>query len=120
MLAVLLEAPPSGQQQPPPNPSLAAALAAVPKAPGDSGPCSSPVNPADLLPAGPDLQQYVAYRGSLTTPPCSEGVDWLVWTRPVSVPQQQLQDFKAFAGMNARPLQPLNQRALATNCLAAV
>jgi carbonic anhydrase len=36
------------------------------------------------------------------------------------VPQQQLQDFKAFAGMNARPLQPLNQRALATNCLAAV
>jgi carbonic anhydrase len=119
VLAVLLEAPPSGQQQPAVNPCLAAGQATVPSTPGESATCSTPVHPADLLPTGPSLEQYVAYRGSLTTPPCSEGVDWLVWTQPVLVPQQQVQQFKAFAGMNSRPVQPLNQRAVASNCITA-
>lgn len=125
MLAVLLEAPPASQevqqQAPRPNPCLAAGLASVPSLAGTSAPCSSQVNPADLLPpAGPGREQYVAYRGSLTTPPCSEGVDWLVWTEPVGVPQQQVDAFRALARMNARPVQPLNDRGVAANCLSVV
>jgi carbonic anhydrase len=47
-------------------------------------------------------------------------VDWLVWTQPLLVPQQQVQQFKAFAGMNSRPVQPLNERAVAANCITAM
>lgn len=117
VLAVLLEATPANQPQPQPNPCLAAGLAAVPDTPGASAPCSTPVSPQKLLPSGPALQQYLHYRGSLTTPPCSEGVDWLVWTEPLAVPQQQVAAFRRFAGMNARPVQPLNQRVVAFNCI---
>lgn len=122
VLAVLLEGTPTDrtqqqQQQQPPNPCLAAGLAAVPPTPGASAPASTPVDPSQLLPYGPALQQYVAYKGSLTTPPCSEGVQWLVWTTPVQVPQQQVAAFRAFAGSNARPVQPLNSRTLAANCI---
>jgi carbonic anhydrase len=128
VLAVLLEAAPASSQQQQqeqqasrPNPCLAAGLASVPSTAGTSAPCSSAVNPADLLPpAGPGREQYVAYRGSLTTPPCSEGVDWLVWTQPVALPQQQVDAFRALARMNARPVQPLNDRGVAANCLTVV
>jgi carbonic anhydrase len=130
VMAVLLEAPTASssaqqqQQQPLPNPALAAGLAAVPDTPGVTAISATPINPGDLLPSEPSaLQQYIAYRGSLTTPPCSEGVDWLVWTRPLLVPQQQVDAFRRFAGgANARPLQPLNSRAVVAynNCLSTV
>lgn len=119
VLAVLMEAeaPSATQPQPSTNPCLAAGLQSVPSKVGTSAPCSLPVNPTNLLPTGPSREQYVAYRGSLTTPPCSEGVNWLVWTQPVAVPQQQVQEFAAFAKMNARPVQPLNGRSVAFNCI---
>jgi carbonic anhydrase len=120
VLAVLLEAPPrtsQQQQQPDSNPCLAAGLAAVPSTHGESAPCRGSINPANLLPTGAALQQYVSYQGSLTTPPCSEGVSWLVWTTPLSIPQQQVKQFRDFAGMNARPSQPLNKRAVVSSCL---
>lgn len=89
MLAVLLEAATAraGSSAVAPNPCLAAALAAAPTVPGADAAIEGAIDLQQLLPPdGPVRQQYVTYRGSLTTPPCSEGVDWLVWTTPQQVP----------------------------------
>lgn len=57
-------------------------------------------------------RQYYRYQGSLTTPPCSEIVTWLVLKQPVSVSRAQLTRFFQAIGHNARPVQALNQRSL--------
>jgi carbonic anhydrase len=62
----------------------------------------APLNPALLL---PEDKRYFTYMGSLTTPPCSEGVLWLVLKQPVSLSEQQLAVFARLYPMNARPLQ---------------
>ena len=67
------------------------------------------VNAAALLP--PD-GRYHHYMGSLTTPPCSEGVRWFVLAQPISMSAAQIQKFEAAAAPNARPVQPLNTRLL--------
>lgn len=64
---------------------------------------------SDLLPIA---RGYFSYNGSLTTPPCSEGVRWQVLTQPVELSNAQLQLFKALYPMNARPVQPLNGRTV--------
>ncbi|MBV8081760.1 MAG: carbonic anhydrase family protein [Candidatus Eremiobacteraeota bacterium] len=68
------------------------------------------VNAADLLPS--KRSDFYQYLGSLTTPPCSEGVLWLVLAEPVSVSLNQVAKFKRAFPMDARPVQPLNQRFL--------
>jgi carbonic anhydrase len=65
------------------------------------------VNPADLLPKN---HSYFTYQGSLTTPPCSEGVKWIVLKTPVSMTEKELSLMQAVYSGNARPLQPLNGR----------
>ncbi len=60
-----------------------------------------------LLPAN---LGYYAFKGSLTTPPCSEGVAWQVLKTPVELSRAQLQAFQKVFKMNARPVQPLNGR----------
>jgi carbonic anhydrase len=55
------------------------------------------------------------YDGSLTTPPCSEGVQWIVMTTPIQLSTQQLGAFRAIIKDNNRPTQPLNGRAVVTN-----
>lgn len=67
------------------------------------------INAADLLPA--DLSYY-SYVGSLTTPPCTEGVRWFVLSSPVEVSPEQIDRFAALYPDNARPTQPLNGRPL--------
>jgi carbonic anhydrase len=67
------------------------------------------VNVADLLPA--ELA-YLNYDGSLTTPPCTEGVTWLVVDGSVEVSRAQADRFLALIHPNARPVQPLNDRAV--------
>jgi carbonic anhydrase len=62
----------------------------------------APLNPALLL---PEDRRYFTYMGSLTTPPCSEGVLWMVLKQPVSLSDQQLAVFAKLYPMNARPLQ---------------
>lgn len=58
----------------------------------------------------PRDRSYFTYSGSLTTPPCSEGVRWLVLKKPVTLSSAQLSRFKDFYSFNARPVQALNGR----------
>lgn len=63
-----------------------------------------------------DFSSY-RYRGSLTTPPCSEGVQWLVLREPIELSQTQIDEFKSALFLsccltNNRPVQPLNDRVV--------
>lgn len=73
------------------------------------------VNVDDLLPA--DRRTY-RYSGSLTTPPCSEGVSWFVAVEPISLSAEQVSAFTAIISDNNRPTQPINERSLAVDRVA--
>ncbi|MCY7308424.1 MAG: carbonic anhydrase family protein [Rhodoferax sp.] len=64
---------------------------------------------AELLPKD---QRYYQFIGSLTTPPCSEGVLWLVLKQTVTISREQLRLFGQLFPNNARPVQALNGRAV--------
>jgi|AntAceMinimDraft_5_1070358.scaffolds.fasta_scaffold47162_2 carbonic anhydrase len=66
-------------------------------------------DPNALLPK--DLK-VIRYDGSLTTPPCSEGVNWNVAAEPIEASADELSVFETYMGANARPAQPLNARPL--------
>lgn len=65
------------------------------------------LNVNELLPGD---QRYYQYMGSLTTPPCSEGVLWIVLKQPVQISKGQLRLFTQMYPSNARPIQPHNGR----------
>lgn len=65
------------------------------------------INARDLIPEGAGLYRYM---GSLTTPPCSEGVNWFVMKQPIHASKAQLDQFRAIMQGNNRPPQPVNQR----------
>jgi carbonic anhydrase len=67
------------------------------------------LNLSDLLPT---QRGYYTYMGSLTTPPCSEGVLWMVMKQPVSISPEQIGIFARLYPMNARPVQPLADRMI--------
>ena len=67
------------------------------------------IDPNNLLPAS---RNYYTYMGSLTTPPCSEGVLWLVMKQPVQVSQDQINIFSRLYRNNARPIQPTGGRLI--------
>lgn len=60
----------------------------------------------------PTARNYYTYMGSLTTPPCSEGVLWLVMKQPVQVSQDQVNIFSRLYKNNARPIQPVAGRLI--------
>jgi len=66
------------------------------------------INVKDLLPAN---MAYFNYTGSLTTPPCSEGVNWMVLVNPVQVGGAQIATFTKMFPASVRPVQPGNGRA---------
>jgi len=70
------------------------------------------VNVDDLLPAE---RSYVAYDGSLTTPACTEGVNWHVLATPVELSADQLAAFRAIHDGTNRPVQPMNERRFRIN-----
>ena len=69
-----------------------------------------PVDPKDLLPQSLD---YYAFTGSLTTPPCTEGVSWIVLKQARTVSPQEVAFLEhALHGHNNRPVQPLHARVI--------
>jgi len=70
---------------------------------------ASLIDPYKLLPDDP---RYITYMGSLTTPPCTEGVLWIVMKTPVQVSAEQIAIFSRLYPMNARPVQPDNGRLI--------
>lgn len=93
-----------------PNQAIQNLWESFPAMEDSSMPIFSPVNINQLL---PDNKTYWRYRGSLTTPPCSEGVTWAVLKTPVALSAEQLDKFHYIVGpANNRPLQPLNERKI--------
>uniref|UniRef100_A0A9L0RN47 Carbonic anhydrase 8 n=1 Tax=Equus caballus TaxID=9796 RepID=A0A9L0RN47_HORSE len=84
-------------------------------------------NPNTLLP-DPLLRDYWVYEGSLTIPPCSEGVTWILFRYPLTISQLQIEEFRrlrthvkgaelvegcdGILGDNFRPTQPLSDRVI--------
>ncbi len=69
-------------------------------------------SPYSLLPSA---RRYATYQGSLTTPPCTEGVRWIVLTSPARVSSEQVATFTETYFGNARPVQPVNGRLVLVN-----
>jgi len=88
------------------NATFAGLAAAFPAEAGQQVPL------ADLDPAGmlPSTLDYWTYEGSLTTPPCSEIVDWMVAMQPIEVASADIERFAALFKMNARPALAPNRR----------
>lgn len=97
ILAVLFEKGPE-------NPIVQSALNHLPlEAGGDVLPPAHSVDPSRLLPGD---GRYVTFMGSLTSPPCSEDVLWVVMKEPQAVSAEQLSIFARLYPPNARPVQP--------------
>ena len=67
------------------------------------------IDASSFLPAN---QTYYSYQGSLTTPPCSEGVNWYIMQEPIEASEQQIEQFTTIYKLNARPVQPLHGRVI--------
>jgi carbonic anhydrase len=91
------------------NSAFDSVIANIPKHGGDKKESSATVDPAKLLPKS---RNYYTYNGSLTTPPCTEGVRWLVLQEPVTMSKAQIDALESVMGHNSRPVQPLNMRLL--------
>lgn len=92
------------------NKGLAEAWAKMPQHAGDKHALPSPVAAADILPANRD---HYRFNGSLTTPPCTEGVRWLVMKEPVPASAEQIERFaRVMHHPNNRPIQATNARAV--------
>jgi carbonic anhydrase len=67
------------------------------------------IDPSLLLPA---KRNYYTFLGSLTTPPCTEGVLWLVLKAPLQISKEQLASFATIYRNNVRPVQGVNNRVI--------
>lgn len=82
----------------------------MPKEAGVPVPLNTKVAASELMPENRD---YYRFSGSLTTPPCTEGVRWLVLKTPMTVSKEQITAFEeVLKHHNNRPVQPLNGRVV--------
>lgn len=91
------------------NAALAPAWAHLPPDPGTAWAVPGELDLASLL---PPFRTTWRYRGSLTTPPCTEGVAWIVLDTPLPMSPAQIAAFAALYPNNYRPVQPLGDRDL--------
>lgn len=90
------------------NPAYAPIFDNLPEEPGDLETIGwTTFNAVDLL---PQERSYYRYNGSLTTPPCTEGVKWFMLTQPVTLSASQIAAYERLYNNNYRPVQPLNGR----------
>lgn len=66
--------------------------------------------PIDIMSLLPKDKNSFRYNGSLTTPPCSEAVKWVVLDNPIEMSKEQIDKFREIFPDNHRPVQPLNER----------
>lgn len=89
------------------NPVFAQIAATMPTAEGPPVKAAADIDPNGLLPKKRD---YYRYEGSLTTPPCSETVSWLLFADPIEVAEADADAFAKLYPFNARPTQKLDRR----------
>lgn len=94
------------------NPAYDKLIGALPGSEGETASVDG-VDVAALLPADAANAQRWVYAGSLTTPPCSEGVSWSVFAKPIELSAEQISAFTDLYDHNNRPVQPLGSRSLA-------
>jgi carbonic anhydrase len=95
-----------------PNAILATLWPHLPKTAGATEKVADMVSPGGLLPAD---RGYWTYMGSLTTPPCTEGVRWFVFEQELTLSRDQLRTIAAIFRMNSRPLQDTHGRRIEAN-----
>lgn len=93
-----------------PNRLVSAVWSHMPSAEGQTEVSGVQVNPGDLLPR--DTRSYFMYMGSVTAPPCTEGVAWFVLKAPITLSAEQIAAFAKVYPNDARPVQPLNGRVV--------
>jgi carbonic anhydrase len=93
------------------NAALDRILSDPPKKSGEKKDVAVSFDPNTLLPLD---HFYFKYSGSLTTPPCSEGIQWYVLKSPIEADEKQIRAFTSIPGFDhtARPIQPLGSRTL--------
>jgi carbonic anhydrase len=91
------------------NSAMKAFFDAMPDKQGPELRASGTIDVAAMLPKSGG---YFRYMGSLTTPPCSEGLTWTVYKEPIEASAVQIQKFAALFRNNARPVQQRNRRFL--------
>ncbi len=93
------------------NPTVQKIWEHMPKNEGQEAVTGVQISPAGLLPAE-HVNSYYMYMGSVTAPPCTEGVIWFVLKQPVEISSEQIDAFAKLYPNDARPLQPLNGRVV--------
>jgi hypothetical protein len=91
------------------QPVVQAVFNNLPLEKGDEVKAGWRIDPSRLL---PEDRRYYTYMGSLTTPPCSEGVLWMVMKQPVPISPEQVALFARLYPMNARPIQQASGRLI--------
>ena len=100
----------------PHNASFAPLASALPKSEGSPKPLDQvAVNLGELL---PKTRAIYRYEGSLTTPPCSEQVSWLVMKAPIELSAEQISTLAAALSDNSRPVQSSHGRSVVSDELA--
>lgn len=101
-----------GEDRGAPNAVLAQLWPLLPKTPGATAKVAEMVNPAGFLPSD---RGYWTYMGSLTVPPCTEGVRWFVFEEEISASRDQLRSYTALFRISSRPLQDTHGRRIEAN-----
>jgi carbonic anhydrase len=95
-----------------PNAVLATLWSHLPKKPGTTEKITEMVNAGGFLPAD---RGYWTYMGSLSTPPCTEGVRWFVFETEISLSLDQVRAFTMLFRLNSRPVQDAHGRRIEAN-----
>ena len=85
-------------------------IAALPSGPGDARHIEVPDIDTDKIQLEPE--SYYRYRGSLTTPPCSESVEWLVGAKKHQISPKQMAALTSHLHHNNRPVQAIGERKI--------
>ncbi|MBH2766609.1 carbonic anhydrase family protein [Serratia marcescens] len=95
------------------NAQLSQAWQQMPRKPGQVMKLSKPLDISSLL---PNQLGFYRFSGSLTTPPCTEGVRWVVLKKAVSASAEQIKEFRSVMHhANNRPEQPLDGRVIVSS-----